>query len=223
MFEDVRSRVREQLQARNVDAYLAYTPSNLFYTTGFLSPVVSLSWRLMGTDMALIPADSASPPALITSDFVDTPARAATTIQDIRTYKMWVENRDIDLIADSGPASGDGRLSRPPQWEKAEIHGLLREILGERGLSQATIGTDLRYIQQDSLNWLKETNPNCTFVDMTGALYELRAIKYPREIELLRRAAQLYEAGQNRAVAEVHDGQTALEARPQILREPTWV
>ena len=65
MFEDVRSRVREQLQARNVDAYLAYTPSNLFYTTGFLSPVVALSWRLMGTDMALIPADPAIQPALI--------------------------------------------------------------------------------------------------------------------------------------------------------------
>ena len=103
MFEDVRSRVREQLQARKVDAYLAYTPSNLFYTTGFLSPVVALSWRLMGTDMALIPADSASPPALITSDFVEAPARAATTIQDIRTYRMWVENRDIDVI--SGAAS----------------------------------------------------------------------------------------------------------------------
>ena len=159
MFEDVRSRVREQLQARKIDAYLAYTPSNLFYTTGFLSPVVSLSWRLMGTDMALIPADSASPPALITSDFVETPARAATAIQDIRTYRMWVENRDIDVITGSSPDSGsEGRLSRPPQWDKAEIHGILREILGERGLSQATIGTDLQYIQQDSMNWLKETN-----------------------------------------------------------------
>ncbi len=43
MFEDVRSRVREQLHESKVDAYLAYTPSNLFYTTGFLSPVVSLT------------------------------------------------------------------------------------------------------------------------------------------------------------------------------------
>ena len=56
MFEDVRRRLREQLQSRNVDAYLAYTPSNILYTTGFLSPVVALSWRLMGTDLALIPA-----------------------------------------------------------------------------------------------------------------------------------------------------------------------
>ena len=121
MFEDVRRRLREQLQARNVDAYLAYTPSNIFYTTGFLSPVVALSWRLMGTDLALIPADPASPPALITSDFVETPARAATTIEDIRTYRMWVENRDVDII--TGSSQGEAQLFRPPQWDKAEIHG----------------------------------------------------------------------------------------------------
>jgi len=214
MFDDVRNRLREQLQGRNIDAYLAYTPSNLFYTTGFLSPVVALSWRLMGTDLALIPADPASPAALITSDFVETPARSATTIEDIRTYRMWVENRDIDVLTGS---AGGAQLSRPPQWDQAEIHGALREILGERKLDHATIGTDLRYIQHETLNWLKETNPGCEFVDVTDVLYQLRAIKQPREIDLLRRAAQLYEAGQNRAIAEAHEGQTALEVKYRYM------
>ena len=213
MFDDVRNRLREQLQGRNIDAYLAYTPSNLFYTTGFLSPVVALSWRLMGTDLALIPADPASPPALITSDFVETPARAATTIEDIRTYRMWVENRDIDVL--TGPTGA--QLSRPPQWDQAEIHGALREILGERKLDHATIGTDLRYIQNETLTWLKETNPGCEFVDVTDVLYQLRAIKQPREIDLLRRAAQLYEAGQNQAIADVREGQTALEVKYRYM------
>ena len=218
MHEDVRGRVREQLQRRNIDAYLAYTPSNLFYTTGFLSPLVSLSWRLMGTDMALITADPASPPALVVSDFVEAPARAATTIEDVYTYRMWVESRDIDVITGSAQDSGGGaRLSRPPQWEKAEIHGALRNILGERGLSRATIGTDLQHISHDSLSWLKETNPHCTFVDMTDVLYALRAVKYPREIEVLRRAAQLFEAGLNRAIADAHEGQTALEVKYRYL------
>ena len=218
MFDDVRSRLREQLQQRKIDAYLAYTPSNLFYTTGFLSPVVALSWRLMGTDLALVPADSSSAPALITSDFVETPARAATTIEDIRTYKMWVENRDVDVLTGSATFSASGaQLSRPPQWDQAEIHGALREVLGERKLDHATIGTDLRYIQHETLNWLKETNPGCEFVDMTDVLYRLRAIKQPREIELLRRAAHFYEAGQNRAIADAHEGQTALEIKYRYM------
>ena len=210
MFDDVRSRLRDQLEALNVDAYLAYTPSNLFYTTGFLSPVVALSWRLMGIDLALVPADPASPPALITSDFVETPARVATTIEDIRTYRMWVENRDVDILTGSDTGA---QLSRPAQWEQAEIHGALREVLGERKLDHATIGTDLRYIQQETLNWLMETNPGCEFVDVTDVLYRLRAIKQPREIELLRKAAQLYEAGQDRAIADAREGQTALEVK----------
>lgn len=212
MFDDVRSRLREQLQVRNIDAYLAYTPSNLFYTTGFLSPMVALSWRLMGTDMALVPADSSTPPALITSDFVETPARASTTIEDIRTYKMWVENRDVDVLTGSR-----AQLSRPPQWDQAEIHAALREVLGERKMDHATIGTDLRYIQHETLNWLKETNPGCEFVDVTDVLYRLRAIKQPREIELLRRAAQLFEAGQHRAIADVREGQTALEVKYRYM------
>ena len=218
MFEDVRNRVREQLQRRNIDAYLAYTPGNLFYNTGFYSRFVNKSWRLMGTDMALVPADPTIPPALIVSDFVESLARTATTIEDIRSYSMWVENRDIDVITGTSlDPSGGTRLSRPPQWEDAEIHGILRDMLGDRGLSQATIGTDLRYIQQHSLNWLKETNPDCTFVDMTAALYELRSVKYPQEIELHRRAARLFEAGLNRAITEVYEGMKTLEVKYRYM------
>ena len=101
MSDKVRRKLMQELQKYNIDAYLAYTPSNLFYTTGFLSPVVALSWRLMGTDLCLIPADPTLSPALITSDFVETPARASTDIKDIRTYKMWVENRDVDILSNS--------------------------------------------------------------------------------------------------------------------------
>ena len=207
MFEDVRSRLRERLQASNIDAYLAYTPANIYYTIGFFSPLVNLSWRLMGTDMALIPADPTLAPALITSDFVAGPAKAATGLDDIRTYRMWVENRDIDVIA--GPPRAESQISRPAQFDKAEIHRRLREALGERGLSSATIGTDLQYMYHDSLEWLQRTNPECRFADMTGALYEMRAIKYPQEIELHRNAARLFEAGINRAVADAREGHSA--------------
>mgnify|MGYP000011677165 FL=1 len=210
MSDKVRRRLMQELQKHNIDAYLAYTPSNLFYTTGFLSPVVALSWRLMGTDLCLIPADPTLSPALITSDFVETPARASTDIEDIRTYKMWVENRDVDILSNSITSAN---LSRPPQWDQAEIHTALRDILGERNLDHATIGTDLRYVQHQTIELLKETNPQCKFVDVTDVLYQLRAIKQPHEIETLRKAARLYEAGQNQAIANVHEGQTALDIK----------
>jgi Xaa-Pro aminopeptidase len=207
MFEDVRRRVREELQRLEIDACMVTTPANIFYTTGFFSPVVNLSFRLMGTDTALIPADPSLEPALMTSDFAAPAARAATSIEDIRTYRMWVENRDLDVI--TGPSGGDARISRPPQWDPDEIDETVTSILEERGLSAGTIGIDLRYVYADSLFRLQQNNPECQFVDVTGMLYGLRAIKHPQEIEMHRNAARLFEAGLRRAINEAREGQSA--------------
>ncbi len=207
MFDEVRTRVRAELQRLDIDACLVTTPGNIFYTTGFYSPVVNLSFRLMGTDVALIPADPAQPAALMTSDFAAPAARAATSIEDIRTYRMWVENRDLDVI--TGPSGGDAKFSRPPQWNPDEIDETVTSMLEERGLSAATIGIDLRYVYADTLFRLQQNNPECQFVDVTGMLYGLRAIKYPQEIALHRSAAQLFEAGLKRAIGDAREGQSA--------------
>ena len=207
MYDEVRQKVREELQRLDIDACLVTTPANIFYTTGFYSPVVNLSFRLMGTDMGLIPADPDLPPALMTSDFAAPAARAASSIEDIRTYRMWVENRDLDII--TGPSASDAKISRPPQWNPEELDETLTSILEERGLSAATIGIDLRYVYADSLFRLQQNNPECQFVDVTGMLYGLRAIKHPQEIAMHRSAAQLFEAGLRRAINDARDGQSA--------------
>ena len=207
MFDEVRTRVRAELQRLDIDACLVTTPGNIFYTTGFYSPVVNLSFRLMGTDAALIPADPSQPAALMTSDFAAPAARAATSIEDIRTYRMWVENRDLDVI--TGQAGGEAKFSRPPQWNPDEIDETVSSMLEERGLSAATIGIDLRYVYADTLFRLQQNNPECQFVDVTGMLYGLRAIKHPQEIAMHRSAARLFEAGLRRAIADAREGQSA--------------
>ena len=207
MFDDVRRRVREELERLEIDACLVTTPANIFYTSGFFSPVVNLSFRLMGTDLALIPADPGLPSGLMTSDFAAPAARASTSIEDIRTYRMWVENRDLDVI--TGDTGGDARISRPPQWNPDELDETVTTMLEDRGLSAATIGIDLRYVYADTLFRLQQNNPECQFVDVTGMMYGLRATKYPEEIEMHRSAAWLFESGLRRAIAEVRDGQSA--------------
>ena len=174
MFDEVRGRVRDELQGLEIDACLVTTPANIFYTTGFFSPVVNLSFRLMGTDMALVPADPATPPAVMTSDFAAPAARAASSIEDIRTYRMWVENRDLDVI--TGPTASDARISRPPQWNPDELDETVASMLEDRGLSAATIGIDLRYVYADTLFRLQQklrctaTRPDCSRRDCSGQL-----------------------------------------------------
>ena len=219
MFDQARRRVREELQRLEIDACLVTTPANIFYTTGFYSPVVNLSFRLMGTDMALIPADPSLPAALMTSDFAAPAARAVLRkaqddiIEDVRAYRMWVENRDLDVI--TGPSGGDARISRPPQWNPDELDETVTSILEERGLSAATVGIDLRYVYADSLFRLQQNNPECQFVDVTGMLYGLRAIKHPQEIGMHRNAAKLFEAGLRRAIKEAREGQSAQDIKYQ--------
>ena len=207
MFDDARRRVREELERLEIDACLVTTPANIFYTTGFFSPVVNLSFRLMGTDVALIPADPSLPAGLMTSDFAAPAARSATSVEDIRTYRMWVENRDLDVI--TGPSGGDAKIARPPQWSPDELDETVTSMLEDRDLSAATIGIDLRYVYADTLFRLQQNNPECQFVDVTGMLYGLRAIKYPEEITLHRSAARLFEAGLRRAIDEAREGQSA--------------
>lgn len=211
MFDQARHRIRQELQRLEIDACLLTTPANIFYATGFFSPVVNLSFRLMGTDAALIPADPALPAALLTSDFAAAAARAATAIEDIRAYRMWVENRDLDVIA--GPSGAAARIARPPQWNPDELDAALTSMLAERGLSAATVGLDLRYVYADSLFRLQQNNPECQFVDVTGMLYGLRAIKHPQEIAMHRQAARLFEAGLRRAIAEAQPGQSARDIK----------
>ena len=209
MFEEVRRRLQGEMQQRNIGAYLACTPANIYYTTGFFAPLVNLSWRLMGTDFAIIPADPALPPALVTSDFVAGPARAASGLDDVRPYRMWVENREVELLSGENPESA--AIYRPPQFHQSEIHRQISAALQERGLAQSAIGVDGRYLYRDTLQWLERSNPGCRFADLTGLLYQLRSVKYPQEIERLRQAARLCEAGILRATAEARAGQTATE------------
>ena len=94
MHADILARIRQRLRATGLDAYIAYTPSNVVYATGFQSYFLMEWWRMHGTVMAVIPADGDLPPGLMISDFEAGPSRAVSGIDDVRPYRLWVELRD---------------------------------------------------------------------------------------------------------------------------------
>ncbi|MDP9459024.1 MAG: hypothetical protein M3Q22_01820, partial [Actinomycetota bacterium] len=67
--ETILDDIRRRCQDLGVDAYLAYTPSNVLYTSGFQSYFLSeWPWRMLGTVLVLVPADPALEPAIVISD-----------------------------------------------------------------------------------------------------------------------------------------------------------
>ncbi|MEU1300049.1 Xaa-Pro peptidase family protein [Streptomyces shenzhenensis] len=203
--------IRKRLQDRGLDAYVAYTPSNVFYVTGFQSYFLMEWWRMLGTVVAVVPADPAQPPALVISDFEADQARQVSGFEDVRPFRVWVELRDAaDLTGASAPTV---QHARPAQYDTAEQDEVLRSVLADRSLLNGTIGTDLRYVLHDTISRVAAFAPELTWTDMTDDLYELRSVKFDFEIDRLRRATELSEAGMTHAVTDLRPGLTALDLR----------
>ncbi|TIN61300.1 MAG: aminopeptidase P family protein, partial [Mesorhizobium sp.] len=105
--------------------------------------------------------------------------------------------------ASSGRAPG---FSRPATFELARSVRELKEILSGFGLERARIGVDLDFIPAADLSVMQALLPGCTMVDGSAVLDRLRAIKSPREIDLLQQGIILSEAGLERLQVDAMAG-----------------
>jgi Xaa-Pro dipeptidase len=214
MNEQILSATRRRLHERGLDAYIAYTPSNVFYTTGFQSYFLMQWWRMQGTVLVVIPADESLEVGMMVGDFEAKPAQRVSGIDDVRPFRLWVELRDAQMLQQ--PLEG-GEPPRPAQFDEGEQDDILRGLLGDRGLLGARIGTDARYMLLDSHRRFSALAPDVEWVDFTNDMYELRRIKYPFEVERLRRATGLSEAGIRFAIESALPGITATEVRHRYV------
>jgi Xaa-Pro dipeptidase len=214
--EQVISSIRRRLHERGLDAYVAYTPSNVFYATGFQSYFLMQWWRMQGTVLAIIPADESVEVGMMIGDFEANPARRVSGIRDVRAYRLWPEIRDAEAVG-VPLRSGETEAPRPAQFDEGEQDEIVRGLLGDRGLLGARIGSDLRYMLFDSYRRFSAVAPQAQWVDFTDEMYALRRIKYPSEVERLRRATELSEAGMRFAVEDLRPGMTATEVRHRYV------
>ena len=138
MFKEVQDKVRAELRRQNIDAYIPYTPSNFHYVTGHQSRFLSAFWRWHGSQLAVLPADQGLTGAMVVNDFEEQTAMLAAQMPDVRSYRTWIETRDLDVITGDAPADDD--FTRPHSYDPDDLYRHVRDILVERGLSKATIG-----------------------------------------------------------------------------------
>jgi len=213
MYAEVRNRLRKNLSAAGVDVYIACTPANVTYASGFRSAFIDLSWQMTGTDMVVVPVDPALDPAIIVSDYCRPDAAAQSDITDIRSYTMWTENRSYADVSGQSGGPKARIVPRPEQYDPDEIFAVIRSVLEDRGLADARIGSDLNLMKHGTYKALRRVFPNNELVDCEDILYETRRIKHADEIRRLRRAALLFDAGFENAIAELHEGQRLDEIR----------
>ena len=202
-------QIRARLKARGLAGYVAFTPSNLFYTTGFRSYFVSEWWRLHGTVLAFVPADEAKPVTLMLGDFEEKTAAAAAPGVDLRTYRLWV---DLSTAEQMGrPAAPVAQ--RPEQWDAAELDRITTDALRDLGMDAGQVATDLPHITIDTWQRLQRAAPGVEWADFTDDVYEVRLIKQEWEVERLRTAVELSERGMVGAMELAREGMTAGDIR----------
>lgn len=206
----IRSRVRERLSQEGLDGYVAFTPSNVTYLSGYVSYFLTNWWRMHGTVFFALDASAVTTPRLVLGDAEEESARSTVLGVDVDSYRMWVETRGYAGILAEPPAQ---EVQRPAQWHESDIDARLLETLRALGLLKGRVGTDLRYITHATYERLVRVAPEVEWGDATDLMYELRAVKLPFEVEYLRAASELAEAGMKHASGSARHGDTLAMVR----------
>ncbi len=210
-----RHHAERLMQEAGIDALALFQPEAFRYAVG--APAgVAMMWGRAGPAIALVPADHGSRIAAVASDHAAGQIRKAAPDVDLATHRIWIDMVDLSALAgrtDVDPAAVDGAYrdqgrsgSRPETFDRSACFSLLGDILNARGLAHGRIGVDLEFMPAADFDQLKHALPEVRFTDGSEVLRRLRAVKSPREIECLRRAALAAEGGLSQMAAIVAPG-----------------
>ena len=94
-------------------------------------------------------------------------------------------------------------------------------LLAERGLEKATIGIEEPFVPLRFHRELVRLLPDATFVDITRLLSDLRVVKSPEELRLLRIASEKVVDAMHATMAGAAAGSTTRELYDQLAAEQT--
>ena len=106
-------------------------------------------------------------------------------------------------------------------WGSLDAATLAGEHVKKIGKETARIGIEPQFLPADAYAKLREMLPNATFVDATGAMEKMRAVKTKAELDQLRTASELITDSMQATIAWANEGSTKQEIIEQLRREET--
>lgn len=203
----ILEKLRREMAAKGLDALIALTPENAYYSCGSMSYFL-YNFRTAGLMMTVIPRSESLEPAAIVCDFESQTIEESTWIRDVRKYPMWIF---VDETHGKGfsQTAGAGKEKRS-DFSLGSSFGLLAEILKEMGLTRAVLGVETGYVQRAVWEGLTGAAPEAKWTDSENVWMECRMRKTAWEIENLRSAAHATEKAILECVKTIREG-TPLE------------
>lgn len=194
VFADRAERIRAYLDEQGLEALIANTAGNVFMLSGWHLDVEP--WE---RPVAIVIPKRGEPfmvlNELSTNHLKMAEERGTLAIRDYSLYTEHPRTRNRTYTRD--------------QWAQ-----LLSIRLQERGISKGKIG-----VEGAGPTDLLKANPALSFVNVTPFLIEMRQVKYPAELEILRECAALTDYGQDRYMELVKPGEnvSAFDVRIMAL------
>ena len=181
VFADREKRIKEWLGANDMKALIVTTPDNFYMVSGFHLDVAP--WERPVA--AVIPAEGA--PFMVMNELSTNHLRFAEERKSlyITDYSIYVEHpRSVNRT-----------------WTRDQWGALLAQRLAERGITQGRLA-----VEGHGPSALKLAAPKLQFEDATRMLIEMREVKYPAELDIIRDCATLTDYGQDRYMELVKPG-----------------
>ncbi|MBI4831005.1 MAG: M24 family metallopeptidase [Candidatus Lindowbacteria bacterium] len=202
------AELRRYMDERGLDAIIAASPENFYYSTGYPSFIL-YTGRVAGLALAVIPRSEKVEPSVIINEFEVDNFVKQSSVRDVTAYPMWVHIEDLCQL--SSPKELANLKPLPPKGESIDLAGnfdKLASALKKTGLDKGEIGIEYFFFQQVSWSLLTACLPEAQFADATDVFYRARSIKSPQEVDYLRLATRAAEAGISASAAEIRKGVT---------------
>ncbi|MER9290310.1 Xaa-Pro peptidase family protein [Mesorhizobium sp. M0510] len=211
-----RRRAAQLMKRAGIAALVLCAPEAFHYATGASIGPAGL-FRRAGAGFVVIPARQGLPIGVVVADFNAGQLQLALPDAVIRSHPIWIEFATFDasrpaqglarrIVAGFGSSGWTPAITRPATFELANSVHELKQILTGFGLERATIGVDLDFVPAADFSAMQALLPGCTMVDGSAVLDRLRAVKSPREIDLLQQGIILSEAGLERLQVDAMAG-----------------
>lgn len=220
-----KPRAYEVMDKYGLDGLIAVNQINIYYLTDYWGPLMRM--RRMFFNYGLLPRKEDAPAALVETAvgllrlFEN---RSMTWVPNVcgYTHPIYSDRRDFDPDVEEPEAVQEGikwPVTEGPLSDTDEdylkfaeefkgsyaVNPLyaLKKAIVDAGLEKATVGIDDPRV----IDWLHEVGlPDIKGVEATTIFREIRMVKSPDELNILRQAAAMNEDSVNAAIGSLHVG-----------------